>query len=317
MTNEPAIDGWGVLEHAIELARRDEDFVLATVVWSQGPSSGQQGSRAIVMASGHVLGWIGGACAEPVLIREAQQALVEGQPRLLALGTSEELVDTPEGVTAIAISCQSDGALQIFIEPFVSAPHLVVVGRSPMAQTLFQLARDLDWNAELIEGAEFSTDAASSRSIVVVATQGHGDEDIIELALAAGPAYLGVVGSPRRGEALRGYLKDRNISQELVDSIRVPVGLDLGRTTHREIAVAVLSELVRLRAAGELAGPGKLIVSATPEAIDPICGMTVTADDTGYPLEMGGETHYFCCLGCRNRFEADADETSPAGGATF
>ena len=126
MTNDPAIDGWGVLEHVVELARRDEDFVLATVVWREGPSSGQEGSRAIVMASGQIIGWIGGACAEPVLIREALRALAERQPRLLALGKSEELVDTPEGVTAIAISCQSDGALQIFIEPVVSAPHQAI-----------------------------------------------------------------------------------------------------------------------------------------------------------------------------------------------
>jgi len=316
MTNQSAIDGWGVLEHAVELARRDEDFVLATVVWRQGPSSGQQGSRAIVMASGQVLGWIGGACAEPVLVREALRALDEGQPRLLALGTTDELIDTPEGVTAIAISCQSDGALQVFIEPFVAAPHLVVVGRSPMAQTLSQLARDLGWNSELIEGAEFSTAAISSRSIVVVATQGHGDEEIIEQAVAASPAYLGVVGSRRRGEALRGYLQDRNISQELIDSIRVPAGLDLGRTTHREVAVAVLAELVELRATGELGRRHELAATPTTEAIDPICGMTVTADDTSYPLEMDGVTHYFCCPGCRVRFETDAEKTSPAGSTT-
>ena len=316
MTNEPAIDGWGVLEHAVELARRGEDFVLATVVWREGPSSGHQGSRAIVMASGQVHGWIGGACAEPVLIREALSALAEGQPRLLALGTSEDLTDTPEGVTAIAISCQSDGALQIFIEPFVSAPQLVVVGRSPMAQTLVRLARDLDWNAELIDGAEFSTDALSSRSIVVVATQGHGDEGVIEQALEAGPAYLGVVGSPQRGESLRGYLQDRNISQEVIGSIRIPVGLDLGRTTHREIAVAVLAELVERRAAGELGGRHGTAATPTTDAIDPICGMTVTADDTGYPLEMGGETHYFCSLGCRVRFETDAERASSVGGGT-
>ena len=314
--NAPAIDGWGVLEHAAELARRDEDFVLATVVWREGPSSGQLGSRAIVMASGELVGWIGGACAEPVLVREALSALAEGRPRLLALGKADELIDAPEGVTSIAISCQSDGALQIFVEPFVLAPHLLVVGRSPMAQTLCQLALDLDWNAELIEGSEFSTDAVTSRSIVVVATQGHGDENIIEQAVAASPAYLGVVGSLRRGEALRGYLQDRNISQELIDSIRVPVGLDLGRTTHREVAVAVLAELVELRASGELGGRHELAATPATEAIDPICGMTVTADDTSYPLEMDGVTHYFCCPGCRVLFETDAKETAPAGSTT-
>ena len=316
MTNEPTIDGWGVLEHAVELARQGEDFVLATVVWREGPSSGQQGSRAIVMASGQIIGWIGGACAEPVLIREAQTALAEGQPRLLALGTSDELADAPDGVTAIAISCQSDGALQIFIEPFVSAPRLVVVGRSPMARTLCQLATDLGWIAELIEGADFSSDAVTSRSIVVVATQGHGDEEIIEQALEAEPAYLGVVGSPQRGEALRGYLRDRNVAEKLIDSMRVPVGLDLGHTTHREVAVAVLAELVALRAADELGGRHGLAATPTTEAIDPICGMSVTADDTSHPLEINGETYFFCCLGCRARFEADAENTSSAGGTT-
>jgi xanthine dehydrogenase accessory factor len=301
------LDGWGVLQHAAELARRGEEFVLATVVWREGPSSGQNGSRAIVMPTGEVIGWIGGACAEPVLIREAHQALAEQRARLLALGTSEQFGDVPQGMTAIAISCQSEGALQIFIEPVIPAPHLVVVGRSPMAHTLCELARALDWNAELIDGAEFSTEAVSPHSIVVVATQGHGDEDVLEQALAGdAPAYLGVVGSVRRGEALRGYLADRGASPERLDSIRVPVGLDLGRTSHREMAVAVLAELVELRAAGKLRGPEASLPAVAADAIDSICGMTVTADETSHPLVVGDETHYFCCVGCRSQFEKQA-----------
>ena len=126
MTNEPIIDGWGVLEHAVELRQRGEEFVLATVVWREGPSSGRQGSRAIVTASGQTIGWIGGACAEPVLIREALRALERREPRLLVLGVSDQFGDLPQSLTAIAISCQSNGALQIFIEPVVPVPELVV-----------------------------------------------------------------------------------------------------------------------------------------------------------------------------------------------
>jgi xanthine dehydrogenase accessory factor len=314
VTDETTVDGWGVLQHAVELARRGEEFVLATVVWREGPSSGQDGSRAIVMADGRIIGWIGGACAEPVFIREARQALLDGEPRLLALGTSEQFGEVPQGMTAVAISCQSEGALQIFIEPVIPAPHLLIVGRSPMAHTLCQLATDLDWNAELVDGPDFTSAAVSSHSVVIIATQGHGDEDALEQALNASPSYLGVVGSARRGDALRGYLADRGFPPETLESIRIPVGMDLGRTSHREMSVAVLAELVALRAAGELRGAPGTVASPPADVIDPICGMTVTADAASHPLVMGDDTYYFCCAGCRAKFEQQAG-SSVAGDA--
>src|SRR5262245_29258257 len=98
-----SVNGWDVIEQASELARRGEEFALATVVWRQGPSSGQTGSRAIVTASGEVHGWIGGACAEPAVIREAQRSIVEREPRLLLLGTPEQFGSVPEGMTVIPI----------------------------------------------------------------------------------------------------------------------------------------------------------------------------------------------------------------------
>lgn len=316
MSNELLADGWGVLERAVELRRQGKEFVLATVVWREGPSSGQHGSRAIVTPSGETFGWIGGACAEPVLIREALQALEERVPHLLAIGSAEHFGDLPNGTTAIAIACQSDGAMQIFIEPIIPVPELVVVGRSPMARTLCRLASDLDWNTQLIDGPEFSTEALSSRSLVVIATQGHGDEDVIESALAGTPAYLGVVASSKRSEALMGYLADRNVSQDLLDSIRMPVGLDLGKTTHREVAVAVLAELVKIRPFLKPARDGELLTERTAEAVDPVCGMTVNADKSSHPLKVDGETYYFCCLGCRSQYESEAVAIDFAGGAT-
>ena len=150
----------------------------------------------------------------------------------------------------------------------------------------------------------------------MIATQGHGDEDVIESALAGTPAYLGVVASSQRSEALRGYLADRNISQYLLDSIRMPVGLDLGKTTHREVAVAVLAELVKMRPLLKSARDRELLIERTAEAVDPVCGMTVNADRSGHPLKVDGETYYFCCLGCRSQYENEAVTTDFAGGAT-
>jgi xanthine dehydrogenase accessory factor len=314
------------LEQAGELTRRGEAFAMATVVWRQGPSSGQQGSRAIITASGELHGWIGGACAEPAVIREARQVISSGTPRLLLLGSTELFAGTgpfpgtepfagtepsgqavPEGVSVVPIACQSDGALEVYIEPVLPTPHLVIVGRSPMAHTLADLARALGWRAELIDGPDFSAADADQRSMVVVATQGHGDEEAVAAAVAARPAYLGMVGSRRRGAAVLGYLAERGVPRDQLDRVRVPVGLDLGRTTHQEIAVAILAELVQLRASGALGGG----ISADPAAarsagaVDPVCGMTVTDVGSGRALEHDGVAYYFCSAGCRSAFEKD------------
>jgi xanthine dehydrogenase accessory factor len=187
----------------------------------------------------------------------------------------------------------------------LSSPHLVIVGRSPMAQTLSELARVLGWRPDLIDGADFSAADVDARAVVVVATQGHGDEEAVEQAVTAGPAYVGLVASRRRGEAVLGYLADRGVAQELLDRVRVPIGLDLGHTSHREIAVAILAELVQLNAAGALVLGHAPEPAAATQAIDPVCSMTVPADRTSRPLEHEGVTYYFCGVGCRTAFEKD------------
>src|SRR6185437_1521892 len=174
-------------------------------------------------------------------------------------------------------------------------------------------------------GEDFTAAAAHEGSMVIVATQGHGDEEAVEQAVAARPAYLGLVGSRRRGTAVLGYLADRGLPADQLDRVHVPAGLDLGHTTHQEIAVAILAELVQLRASGALAGtagaasarktPAALARNTAPpapagrvesaEAVDPVCGMTVAATAASHPLVHDGVTYYFCCTGCRRKFELD------------
>ena len=156
--------------------------------------------------------------------------------------------------------------------------------------------------------------------MVVVATQGHGDEDMIERAAALRPAYLGLVASRKRGEAVLGYLAERGVPQDQLDRVHAPAGLDLGKTTHEEMAVAILAELVQLRASGALADarapqpnqPGSQ--EAEPrrqlklaEAVDPVCGMTVTPNASAMHVEHDGVTYYFCCAGCRRAFSENPD----------
>lgn len=304
--------GMDILEIAVQLARDGQSYALATVVWRKPPSSGQHGSKAVITTDGQLHGWIGGACAEPVVIREAKKVLAAGEPCLIWLGQDADFVGmhVPEGVLTIPMSCQSEGALQLYIEPVLAAPEVVIVGRSPMAMTLLDLVRGVGWQGELIDGSAFTPDMVHAGSIVVVATQGHGDEEVLETALGADPAFLGLVASAKRGEAVLGYLSDRGVSLEKLATVHVPVGLNLGHTTHREIAVSILGELVQRRAAGELRTV--LLSPSTKqepeEVIDLVCNMTVATIPENRPFTHDGVTYYFCATGCRVAFEKDPEE---------
>jgi xanthine dehydrogenase accessory factor len=206
--------------------------------------------------------------------------------------------------------------LEIYIEPVLPVPHLVVVGTSPMTHTLAKLAKALDWLTDLVSPQDFTAENASERSMVIVATQGHGDEDMIERAVAARPAYLGLVASRKRGEAVLGYLAERGVPKEQLDRVHAPAGLDLGRTTHEEMAVAILAELVKLRAEGAFAErpePRRETKAKAKtqlrlaETVDPVCGMSVMPNASAITAEHDGTTYYFCCAGCRRAFSENPD----------
>ena len=180
-----------------------------------------------------------------------------------------------------------------------------------MAHALHELASAVGWRSDLVDVADLSGAALDARAAIVVATQGHGDEDAMEQAVRAEPAYVGLVASRRRGEMVLGYLADRGVSTEALARVRVPAGLDLGHTSHREIAVAVLAELVQLRASGALLARGPAAAEPTPGAVDPVCGMTVTPGPGAWPFEHEGVTYHFCSAGCRRAFESDPAAYGP------
>jgi xanthine dehydrogenase accessory factor len=315
-----------VLQLAAELSGRGEPFVLATVVWRRAPSSGKEGATALITPDRKVRGWLGGACAEPTVVREALKALEEGSPRLLFLGPPEELEGRArDGVVTVPIACQSEGALEVYVEPVLPQPQIVAIGRSPVAGALAALAHGIGWRSVLIDdgGAEGDHPGASrvlttldlaaagvdERSFVVVATQGHYDEDALERALATPAAYVGLVASRKRADAVLGYLRDRGVSDDALARVHAPAGLDLGHVSTDEIAVAILAEIVQLKAAGKLeAAVGTAPAAESSqrhEEIDPVCGMTVDVADARYRTVHDGRTYYFCSAGCLESFESD------------
>jgi xanthine dehydrogenase accessory factor len=279
-----------VLERAGELASRGEPFVLATVVRVERPASTRRGDRALVTPDGQVEGWVGGACSEPIVVREALRALASGEPRLVRIGPAGSVSDDGDAVVAESM-CASEGTVEVLVEPQVPRPLLCAVGDGPAARTLRTLASTVGWRVSdrLVEGAD----------AVVVASMGHGDEEALEAALGGGAGYVGLVASAKRARVVLASLGERGVGEEALARVRSPAGLDLGPSTQEEIAVAVLAELVAWRHLG------RAVVDSPEEAIDPVCGMSVAVEGAKHVLLHEGRTYLFCGAGCRARFEAD------------
>jgi xanthine dehydrogenase accessory factor len=294
-----------MIAEAAALTARGEQFVLATVVWRRAPSSGQVGSKAIVLPDGSMRGWLGGACATPAVRREATSALADGRSRLLLLGVPEEVATAlGDGVEVIPMACGSEGALAVYLEPVVPAPLVVAVGDSPAVSTLAGLVREVGWRAAVAPGADdIDANAIDGRAAVVVATQGHDDEAALQAALRTPAGYIGLIASRQRAEVTFGYLRDRGVAEADLARVQAPAGLDLGSTDHREIAVAVLAELVARRARGELR-PAPIAAPAADTAVDPVCGMSVEIATARWTLERDGQTWYFCNPGCLETFKS-------------
>ncbi len=285
-----------ILEQAYQLTQGGEPFVLATVVWCEAPTSAKPGAQALVRANGEMTGWIGGSCAQPVVLREAARLLREGgDPYLLRLGASETSIPH-SGVRNFPMSCTSGGVLDIYMEPHLPQPQLVLVGDSPVI-------------------------VVNEQTYILVATHGQYDEDALEQALRSPACYVGMVGSRKRAETCRAYLRSSGLTAAQIARLRIPAGLDLGAVTPDEIAASILAELVQVRRRGstvekrsdqisisEPAAENTVTSAAPGTAIDPVCGMEVEIATAMHHTTLEGRDFYFCCPACKRLFERNPQE---------
>ncbi len=266
-------------------------FVTATVVRARRPTSVRPGDCALVTADGRIEGFVGGVCAESTVRLYALRALETGEPLLLRLMPGEppdrEGGETLEGAIVEHNPCLSGGALEIFLEPRLPAPRLLIAGGAPIAQALRRLAAAAGYD---VAGEGVSAGDAA----VIVASHGHDEQAVLAQALRAGVPYVALVASRTRGEAVRAELE---VADELRAQLHTPAGLDIGARTPVEIAVSILAELIAERHAQPAA-------SAPAAAVDPVCGMEVVVSDASPSLEIGGVRVYFCGPGCRDAYAA-------------
>ena len=284
-----------------DLRAREEPFVLATVVACKNPQSAKPGSKAIIKLDGSMLGWIGGGCVQPIVLREAKEALQTGKPKLLTISPDEPRDDW-KGVQSFRMTCEGGGSLEIYIEPFMPKPQLVVVGSSPVAAIVAELGTLLDFKVVAAD-QDFSSvkDQINESSYVVVATMGNHDEEGLLAVIGTRPRYLGLVASKKKAEALFEYLRENGASDEDIAVVTCPAGIAIGSETLAEIALSVAAELTLIRRKGS--EQSVMQPEAAVTAIDPICGMTVDIDNAQYTSVADGKTIYFCCLRCKDTFD--------------
>jgi xanthine dehydrogenase accessory factor len=299
-----------LLTLAAELRRRGEPFALATVVRCERPTSAKPGAKALIRPDGSVTGWVGGACAEPVVARESLAALRDGQPRLVVLvGDGGRDPTRTEGIIHFPMTCHSGGTLEIYVEPFLPKAALVLVGHGPVIETLAALAESTGYAVTVLAGdnAAAALPTLGPEASVVVATHGDLDEDALTRVLASQAGYVSLVASRKRAGSIVETLRRRGVPPERLDRLKAPAGLDIGAISPEEIAVSILAEIIHARHSRKpehLESAG-VPPAATAEAKDPICGMAVTMATARYRSDWAGRSVYFCCLRCKDTFDAD------------
>jgi len=301
-----------ILALAVELSSRGEAYALATVVRCERPTSAKPGAKALILQDGTVKGWVGGACAEPVVAQEARRAMVDGQPRLVALvGEGHAQPGRTEGLIPYPMTCHSGGTLEIYVEPFLPKPVLVIFGHGPVVDTLATLGRATDFAVsvfpELVE-RELSQLPLGAETSVVVAMHGNADEDVLEHVLGAGVPYVSLIASRKRAASVVESLRHRRVPEEHIGRLKAPAGLEIGAVTPEEIAVSILAEIVQTRRAVKplLQEENRLpVASAHLQGKDPVCGMLVEIATARHRSDVLGRAVYFCCAGCKDTFERD------------
>lgn len=311
-----------ILAHAQQLRSEGHAFALATVVAARQPTSGRPGARAIVMPDGSLEGWVGGHCAQPAVMRQGLAALADGQPRLVVISPDARATEDSDdsGIVHVPMLCGSQGEIQVFVEPFLPRPLVVVVGASAVARTLVRLAETLDfevWACDPHADMESSPEAdrliptldalqpqLSPRAYVIVATIGEYDEEAALSAIQSPASYVGLVASNKRLAEVRAYLVESGVPAERAEALKRPKGLPGFVIKPEEIAFSVVAELLEARRQRIGLDPNHaLSTPARAEAIDPICGMTVDIATARFTAVRDGETFYFCCPGCKKTFE--------------
>jgi xanthine dehydrogenase accessory factor len=320
-----------------EYYSKGSNFAIAQVIDREAPSSGKIGDKAIILETGELIGWIGGGCIRGIIIKESLEVIKTKRYRRIRIspeGGSRESNHFKEYV----MSCQSRGTVEVLIEPVLPQPELIIVGKSNIARKLAALATVADFKVSVVardfdqlmfstvstisDVIDFDSIIPSSNTYIIVTTQGEDDELSVKKALLSSAKYVGFVASIKKSEDIREYLAKEGISQERINQLRSPVGLDINAKLASEVAISILAEVIDHFRKENKSDTGccDTVVSEQTSAIgdqdkfseeyyiNPVCQVPVSKKNPKHIVEYQGEKVYFCCDGCKVSFDKNPSQ---------
>jgi len=310
------------LEKAIALNQTREPYATATIVRRKIPSSGKPGDKAIITKDGQIHGWIGGGCTRGIVLKESLLAIQDRKPRLvlIAPGAVEKQADNKKIYT---MTCQSGGEVELYIEPVMPKPHIVIFGTSHIAMATAKVAKSMDYRVDAVMSvadstvfptadkvvaiADFDETMVQDNSYFVVCTQGEGDAEAMFTALSHDVDYISFVASRKKANAIFSDLRGMNVSMDKLKKIKTPAGIDINAKLPEEVAISILAQVIKAfrsedQAPSSLEMP-KIELTNDDFYMNPVCNIPIQKSTAKYVLEHKGEKVYFCCDGCKVSFE--------------
>jgi xanthine dehydrogenase accessory factor len=313
-----------------ELKKKNEPFAIAMVVRREAPSSGKVGDKAVINKYGEIIGWVGGGCVKGIIVKEAENAMKTGTARLVKIGKTLS-PSKQEGVMEYNMTCQSEGTVEVFIEPILPQLHLMVIGKSAIAKALVKMGKvagfritgvaqdanlqTFDKVDELITQVNLSNVKTTAATFIVVVTQGEGDESALLEAVKKESAYLSFVASKKKFLSIKEYLQSSGIDKKKIESIVSPAGIDINAKKPEEVAISIMAQIIQIQ--NSKAAPLTFEKFESTKAdgakspvyyINPVCGVPVDMNNPKHVVEYKNEKIYFCCDGCKVKFDAEPDK---------
>jgi len=311
------------LDKSNELYQGSEPFAIAFIVNRQVPSSGKPGDKAVIEKNGKITGWIGGGCTRGIVLKEALLSINDGKPRLVRISPDGQKMES-SNVVSYNMTCHSGGAVEIYIEPVLPKPHLLIMGKSHVAMALNKIGKAMDYRVSIVsKGADKLMFPAADyivegdlekkhilpNTCIVVCTQGENDELALEQAVKSGVDYVAFVSSRKKANAIFRILKQRGVSFDDLKKIKTPAGLDINAKLPEEVAISILGEIIQhMRSEENEQKVESINHGLTGVYINPVCGIPVEKNTAKHIINYKGEDYFFCCDGCKVKFEAEPEK---------
>ena len=309
-----------------EFKSSGEAYALAIIVRRKIPSSGKPGDKAIITADGHIHGWIGGGCTRGIVLKEALLSIKERKPRFVSISPNKT-AGTDEHTKIYAMTCQSGGEVEVYIEPVLPQPQLVIFGTSHIAKSLAKVAKAIDYRVDVVMSSadknvfpevdsvigikDLDINQFTSSAYIVVCTQGEGDAEALQKALSIGSSYLSFVASRKKANAIFTEVREMGANFDQLKKIKTPAGLDIGAKIPDEVAISIIAEIIKDYREGTEQVQSKekdneeIILKNEDFFMNPVCNIPVQKSTAKHVIKYKKKDYYFCCDGCKVSFEKE------------